>query len=351
MIKVINTVEGLEKLEEQWNSLYENISYKTPFQTFSFNYNSWSLLESSVPLHILCFYKQKLLQAIFPCVLTPRGRLQFINGIHSDFCGALILDEYRKDFFLYKELVDYIRDTEEIKSFMFDNLKEDNYLAPVLQYFFKGMQTRLSNKWSFFEIMGKKEKDESFIHGMPHISAKDRANMKRYVRQTTDMSLKFYKKENDQYPVEIVDGIVEDMLSTGIRVEAYFSKTFKELIHRLYDDNVLSVAVSSNDNEPLSANLYLIHGNEYIDWLAIYKSAHYNSMNIVQGIDYIYQNGGGIMNFARGIYDYKVSNFRPEIHNLYRIQYSKSFVGQCIDLLSVYKYYLKVMLKPIIRRK
>lgn len=351
MIKILKTKDEFIAFKQDWNEFYAQLDYVTPFQSYSFNFNSWSKLESDERLYIICIYREvnMLLQAIFPCIITKKGILQFINGIHSDFCGALILEDVRKDYHLYKEFVDYINDTVEIKGFMFDNLKEDNYMSAVFGYFFKGMQTRIANKWSYFHVNAKQELDKTYLDSMSHLSRKDKYKLVKVNKKFAPYNMKLFKISENSYPKDIVDSIIHAMLALGIRTEAYFSDDFKSIIENLYNDGVLSVAVTYKGNEPLVANLYLIQDNEYINWLVVYKERRYNTMNLLQSVEYIYNNGGGILNFARGIYEYKVSNFRPEIHNLYRVEYSKNFIGKVGNLLSFYKYYLKVFLKPYIR--
>ena len=179
MIKILKTKDDFIAFKQDWNEFYAQLDYVTPFQSYSFNFNSWSKLESDERLYIICIYREvnMLLQAIFPCIITKKGILQFINGIHSDFCGALILEDVRKDYHLYKEFVDYINDTVEIKGFMFDNLKEDNYMCAVFGYFFKGMQIRIANKWSYFHVNAKQELDKTYLDSMSHFLGKININL------------------------------------------------------------------------------------------------------------------------------------------------------------------------------
>lgn len=352
MIKVIKTEENFVSFKQEWDDLYSELQFVTPYQSHSFNYHNWNILERTTGLYILCIYRQKdmQLQAIFPCVLSNRGVLQFINGVHSDFCSALIREEVRRDYHFYKEFADYIKQTSEIKGFMFDNLKGDNYLLAIMECFFKGMQTRISNKWSFFEIKACDVKDGGFINSMLQLTSKDRYRLKNVLKKAQTTELIFFGINKSAYPKFIVNDIINTMLSSGTRTEAYFSDDFKNVLEYLYNDGLLSIAVTFEKDNPLVANLFLIHGNEYIDWLAIYKDGRLNTTNLLQVIEHIYNRGGGIFNFARGLYDYKVSNFRPEIHNLYRIEYAKNRMGQFNILISFYKYYLKVFLRPILKR-
>lgn len=352
MIRIIETTELFLGIKEQWDSLYAELSYVTPFQSFSYNYNSWILLEKDTSLHIICLIRQvdNQLLAIFPCVLTKKGVLQYICGIHSDFCIPLIKEESRKDYHLYRELADYIKDTLTIKGFMFDNLKEGDCMMALMHYFFPGMQLRLSNKWSFLYVFAHDSEVNNFLESMKHLSPKERYAFKKKYKKMSNLTLRIYTKKNDEFPAESINEIINCMFSKGIRTEAYFSVSFLELIKKLYNDGILMVALSHENDKPMVANLYLIKGNEYINWLVVYKEGHYNTMNLLQSVNFIYEQGGGILNFARGIYEYKIRNFKPEIHNLYRIQYAKSFAGQLWVLLSIYKYYLKVMLKSIIKK-
>lgn len=353
MIQVITKKDDLLLFKDSWDALYNEIDYATPFQSYSFNYYSWKILERDKRLHIILIYcqKDKKLQAIFPCVIHKNGILHFINGIHSDFCGALIHNDFVKDYHLYKEFSEYIRNNQEIQGFVFDNLKEDNYLTGILGYLFKGAQTRITNRWSYLTFYKDKNDKEMFLSSMQQLSSKDRYRLKNIQKKSQNLKFQLFRVHESPYPKRIVEDIIDTMITSKIRTEAYFSEKFKALLENVYEEGLLTIGCSFEGENPIAANLYLINGKEYIDWLAIYKDGKYNISNLLQMMERIYINGGGTFNFARGLYDYKISNFRPEIHNLYRIEYSKSNKGQMMILKSFYWYYLKVFLKVILKRR
>ena len=140
-------------------------------------------------------------------------------------------------------------------------------------------------------------------------------------------------------------------MQSGIRSANYFSDSFKQFINQCYKQGILSVAVTTVDNDAVAAHFYFVKNLCTIAWIILYKEGKYLTCNTLQTISLIGQEGGGTFNFARGLYGYKVEKFRPIMHNLYRISYSKSKLGQFVNWLECCKYYLKTILKPIIRRQ
>lgn len=58
-------------------------------------------------------------------------------------------------------------------------------------------------------------------------------------------------------------------------------------------------------------------------WVILYKSTQFNLWNYARYIVEKSRIGESIIDFGRGGYDYKMSNFRPQIENLYRLWHLK----------------------------
>jgi len=351
MIKIICTEHEFESLKSEWKDLFSRLNYVTPFQSFDFNYNLWTIFEKDASLYIVCVYRQsdKKLIAIFPCIKKRSGVLQFINHIYADYCMPIIDYEACKDYYIYREFADYIKSDDSVAGFMFDNLREDCYLIGIMGYLFRGTQTRISNKWTSFLLNYKDSGYKDFVNSLSQLSSKDKYKIKNIIKKSPISELRLFNIKDSIYPKEIVDEIIKHMIKSGLRTNAYFTYDFRLFLERLYNAGLLTIACTFDGNKPLAANIYLIKDNEYIDWLAIYIDRRHNTTNLLQMMELIYNNSGGTFNFGRGLYDYKVSNFKPEIHNLYRIEYSKSRISQIRILFSICKFHLKEYVKPIFR--
>lgn len=350
MIKIIQSTQEWNDFRPQWEELYKSSS-ATPFQSFAFQYSSWNNMVNDGTLHIIVIIrdKDKSNIAIFPTYIDRCGILRFINGRHIDFCSALVSPEFERDYHLYEELADYIKCNCQIKGFELDNLKENNYLSSVLCYLFKGSLVSITNHWSFCRLHPV-EPSHSVIDAFNNLNKKEKYRLKNILTKSQTLSFNLYSVDDQPYPTDIVRRLVDNMIESGIRTEAYFSAEFLKVIEDAYNDSIISLGVTLQDDEPLSCNLYLCRENEYVNWIAIYKNGKENTINLLKMGEYIGENGGGVLNFARGLYQYKVHNFRPEIHNLYKISYRKSNCGKIGLWMNVCIYYLKQVVKSIIRK-
>lgn len=350
MIEIINNEIEMKQAEEVWEKLRFQSPSSTPFQSYAYIESAWHNMVANGTLHIIKVirHKDKLLQAIFPCYIDNRGYLRFINDIHTDFCSPIVLPEFEYDYHFYLEVSDYIKETPEIKGFMFDDLMEDCHLIAIMEYFFKGSIVRMTNKWSAMKIDASSA--DNYLAAIPYMSAKDRSKMKKMDKDASKTNFTFQGISDAPYPKAVIKCIIDYMIANGERTEAYFSDKFLSVIEYCYNAGVLKVATTYVDDEPVSANIYMMNGNEYIDWLAISREGKYNSINLLQMLEYIYNHGGGSLNFARGQYDYKIRNFKPVLHCLYRITYTKSKFGQFKNWLDATKYYLKTVVKPYVRK-
>jgi len=351
MVQNINTTNKWEILKPEWNDLFVKCNNVTPFLSFAFQFSSWKYLVNEGTLHIITIIREKddILQAIFPTYIDNHGILRFINGRHIDFCSALILPEFEHDYHLYEEFADYIKSNNHIKGFEFDNLKEDNYLSSILCYFFKGSLVTITNHWSCFKV-GSPDTFETPLEAISHLNKKDRYQLKKMYNKTKDLDFTYYSSPKNAFPDKDFTFLVDYMTKNGMRTDAYFSDEFISLIKDCFNNGILDLGFSYIGNTPVSCNMCMNYKGEYVNWLALYQEGRQNTLNLLQTLNYMYEKGGGLFNFARGIYQYKMQNFRPEIHNLYKITYRKRPFHRFFSLFGTYVYYLKQVVKSIIRK-
>lgn len=66
--------------------------------------------------------------------------------------------------------------------------------------------------------------------------------------------------------------------------------------------------------------------------------------------DYLYNNGGATINFARGIYDYKMVNFHPDVKPLFCLKVSKTKWGHLKNIINTAFHYFKPVIKSWLGR-
>lgn len=355
MIKILKTKEELILMQDSWNELYTQSSSVSPFQTFDYVLAAWNFLnEKDSKLHVICVYRQKdkLLQALFPFCLKKKNYLVFINDNHSDFCSEIVRKEFADDYHVYEEVADYIKSNEEIRGMRFDNQRPDSRLSAYFCYFFVSPVVVRRTAFSTVSISKNDNQTKNVVDTLPNLNTKDRYRLKNIQKKAVGEDFVVYSKnEGKEYPETTIKQLIDDMIDNKIRTEDYFDGRMLTLFSDLYHAGLLQVHVTLKEETPLAANLYLKSSdcNEYIDWIALYKEKKYNLDNLLATISHIAEIGG-VLNFARGTYPYKIHNFRPCISNLYRFQYSKTMVGSIGVLIDAAWINAKQIIKRIVRK-
>ena len=354
MIKIITDTSGFKALEEDWNSLYERSVLRTPFQSFSYNYLSWTeFMKEKGVLYIITVRRPNTneLEAIFPC-LIERGVLLFINDRHTDFCTAIIDERIgRGDHRLYEEVAKYLQGDSRVKFVRFDNVMAEDMLLAGFKPFFKTQYCYEINAYSKLDIY-QRDGDKTCFDAIRNVNAQRRKKLAAQLKRAGELQLSVSeKKGGDIYPEEAIINMVEAMIKEGTRERGYFSEPMLKEWKCLYEAGVLSVAILRQEEIVKSIN-FIIRDNlckDYIKWLMLYIDKRYNLLLSLKLIEYLYEKGATI-NFARGIYDYKMVNFHPDVYNLYRLEIDKSTWTAVKGLAAMNWHYLKMIIKSIIRK-
>ena len=144
-VSVVKNIKEFKLLEKGWNELYSHAEYSV-FQSFDFCYNS--VLKSDNIFVIICS-DRGLLCEIWPCVLKD-NKLEFINQIHADFCDVLTID-------YNKEILDFILESDEVKSISFKNIQSDSNIHLLLINFKNYVRRTISRLTSHILYTDKEE--------------------------------------------------------------------------------------------------------------------------------------------------------------------------------------------------
>ena len=354
MIKVISSIEEFHGIEAVWNQLYLQAINMTPFQSFMYNYLSWTVyMKNAGCLYIIeCISdKDKKLKAIFPCYIDKNNRLRFINDRDTDFCNAVI-DKNADDYRLFEELSEFLKEEKRIKSVRWDNLEYNNHLKAVFLPFFKVVYLHDINAYSKMSIYPL-DCDKSFFDSIRHINGQRRKKLSKVLLQERNLQFLFLQQSaGHSFPESEVRSLVNIMVSNQIRRQEYFSEEMILFWIRMYETGLLTVALLYQDNVIKSVNFMFYNqaNNEYIKWIMLYADKRYNLIINLKLIEYLYNHGGAVINFARGIYDYKMVNYHPKVFCLYRLEMEKTNSSALTGLITINKYYMKKIVKSIIRK-
>lgn len=332
MITVYTTIEEMDRLEEAWNGLYARSEYVTPFQSFAFCRSAIPLLPGSI--HVITWSRKDVLHAIFPLYLDSSRTLRFMNDRHTDFCGPLVSEEARGDFHMCRELSEHIAGDKAIRRIRLENMRYELFQSS-LQFQLKGALLYGYSRYSYFTVP-QAGTEKSAIDALKQLSTKEKYRLKNIVTKMEKAGAEcrsFDATKGDAWPEELVTFLTDSMVAAGIRKRKYFSPAYLTFVKGVYDSGAMMILATYVQGCPTSCNLFLKNGGEYIDWMAFYTEPSNNAWNLLQFISWLHANGGGMLNFARGIYMYKLHNFRPVLCNLDRLRYSKSAFGRIADAI------------------
>jgi hypothetical protein len=339
MIKVIKNINELEEIREYWNVLYEEDDNCTPFQSFAYNYISWKRFHQDNSLFVILFYQnqEKAPCAIFPFCIDSKNCLRFINEDHSDFQTAIVKKSAKADLKMYEEVYGFIKSQPNIQRICLNHLRHDDLLLHYLGHVSSYARLYGTESYSYLPIFPNQEEGESFIDSLHHLTAKERNRLKNIEKKASDLSFKIISIESDDYPEKEVSELVHIMIDKGIRSPAYFTDNLLGFIKDLYQAGVLKIGMIYQGQDLGSISFFYQCKNAMcIQWIIVYSDKAYNLQAKLKIIDSVYESGGGIFNFGRGTYAYKIQHFRPIIQNLF-----------CVDIPFRRKARMMLMLESL----
>ena len=356
MIKIISDKDSLLTFESVWTQLYDEDSSATPFQRFGYILNSIDFsLSKNDKIYIVAIKDAQANKwvAIFPLFLDTHRHLRFINWRHTDFCRPLI-NPQSLNYNLFKEFSEYILNNKDIQGLVFDNVELTNPLISALKSSFKYVITTDINYYSTVSIASKPTDIDS-IDAFRAVPSKRKGKLRKIKNdKNNNCYLRIYNKTDGQpYPQKAINTLVNNMISDGIRVKEYFSDEMLVFWEKLYESDIISIAILYQNDIEKACSFLLVDKkkSEYIEWIILYNEKSWNVATCLWIEDYIYQSGDhSIFNFARGIYDYKLTNFHPDVKPLFCVKIAKTRWGHFKNIVSTAIHYSKPIVKSFLGR-
>lgn len=306
--KIVKNIEEFKSLKQDWNRLYKENQKYSVFQSFDFNYYSWkySLEYIDINLSIILVLKDLEITSILPFYIDKYKRLRFINDIHSDFCD--IISKVDIDFNRVKK---YIQSEFKIKSVHLINLREDsNLINDFLSY-----NLVEGEKYSVIAL----EKGR-FPDNFSTYKSKQKTEFKRILKINNGKTHQILNFPEDDFPERNIDKLRKKMIGLGIRNESFLPTSQVKLIKQLYHEKLLSISVVKSNTSVNAISFILNDQCQRIIWIDMFdESKMINLFNYISLFSSFSEKNSININFGRGTYGYKISNFLPEIKPLYSI--------------------------------
>lgn len=354
MIKLITDNDILSELKTEWDIIFEKDNTATPFQQFDYVYTSCQFYKNPKDKLYVILMKDAIAKtwyAAFPLILSPKGILRFLNYQHSDFCKPVIIPSYN-NYNLYKELAEYISKDKNIKGLEFHNIYGNDLFLDGLSPHFPLHIIYQINHYSTLSIKVN-ESDKDFIDSLHNISSKKKWVHRKMLKASNgNWSLKMSSaNDRNNFPFDEIYLLSSNMINTGIRTKEYLSGNMLSFWESLYKKNILTIALLYEKGVIKAANLMLFDKkrNEYISWITLYEQKSWNVAINIKILEYLYINGANF-NFARGIYDYKLVNFHPDVKPLFCVKIAKTKWGHLKNIMSTAFHFSKPIIKSFLHR-
>lgn len=314
-VEIIRHISDLEKIKDDWISLYEKDDYSV-FQSFEYNYYSM-LSNNEESLFVIILRSQSRIVEIWPCVLDITGRLRFINHLHADFCD--ILSDIDTG-----HVASFIMSSDEIRSVSLQNIKSSSNIYRLSNYFTSGEKIHMIifKHVNFSEIDLKKT--DNFPSNFSHFVNRQRRRLKRILKKY-DGDLKIYGIENNIFPKEEIISLKNKMIERGVRKSNFLDEQLMNVSEELYKSGKLKISMLMIGNNISAISFFFQESNQYLFWIDLFDDKRMiNLYNNILFIKKVTLNEDAVFNFGRGDYLYKVQNFDPHIYSLYNIRIFKN---------------------------
>ena len=344
-IRIISEIQEFFEHKDQWDAIFNNHDYSF-FQSFEFNYYSWIYELSKNNLNRLCIISIKnngLVSAIFPFYIDSKRRLRFINDKHADFCDVL-LDE-KIDF---ETILSEIRDNFNFNSVHLINCTKDSFLFKL----FKSNKLKYSllipnAKYSDIAIF-----EGSFPNNVIRYKSKQKTEFRRVKKKNVGKDHYILQKDdNSDFPINEIYKLRERIIKLRLRKDNFLDEGRLLLLRELYNSNRILISLVKTKGNTHAISFISRNKNDYLFWIDMYdNSKMINIYNYILFIEKISLNNTVNINFGRGVYDYKIENFKPDIKQLFAVYIYKNkfklslftFVERIINFLkSIYKKFNK----------
>lgn len=342
-VSVISDFYELNSYKEGWDNLFFAFG-KSPFQSFEFIYYSWlsefsHLKENQISIIII--KKGVSIVSVFPLYIDYYKRLRFINDKHSDYCDYLYSDKIK-----ISEIKINFFNLLDIKSIHFINTPKDFIYSDINSNFNKLYNFSVNNS-SYSEISLKKE---TFPDRIDIYKSKEKTEIRRIKKINIQNHFYLLSKDNFAFPINDIKGLKTEMIALGIRNESFLNKERLKLLENLYNSDRLLISVIKNQNKIHALSFILKKSHDYVFWIDMYNysSRMLNLYNYICFMEYISKSNNVQISFGRGLYNYKINNFHPNIKNLFAFFVYKS----CLNffwfrLLFMFKVFFKSLYKII----
>lgn len=324
------------KIQQKWRELYDLSNDCKVFQSFEWNYEWYSRVYKNNTLFIIVIFDSENTTpiAICPTMIDSKKCLRFIADKHSDYCNFLIDSKIKsyKYYEVIKKIAKAIQLEPAIKNIELKNISQTNRHIGFFSSFLDFKKIVYQENATSYKNMAPKD---NLFKNFDYLSSKQRSELKRLYKKHSNFECKVYDVDTQEFPRGKIEEIVKEMVLNDTRDTNFLNETLLDIIESLYNKGTIIISsLTDRNNETYAMNFIMESRGEsvYLFWLDIYRNVPYiNLSSYLYFIEWLTLNRKYpfTIDFGRGLYDYKVKNFIPEI----KLQFSLFHAKNSIDFI------------------
>ena len=312
-ISIINKIEDFLLIKEDWNILFSR-SNCTVFQSFDFNYYSWKhelISDNRNQLAIAVITINEIVVAIFPFYIDSNKQLRFINDVHADFCDCITQKQID-----IEKVLDTLKEQFPIKNIQLINLKVDS----IIKTFFEITKDKylvLKPFEKYAELLLEKG---NFPENYSAFRSKQKTEFRRIKKKNEGKLHKIFSADKLDFPKKDILSLKEKMIDLGFRDKSYLPTSQLKLIESLYISSKLIISAVKSEKKTNAISFILQKSDEYLFWIDMFdNTTMINIYNYISLMNSLSSENSVKMNLGRGAYDYKITNFKPDVQQLFAV--------------------------------
>jgi hypothetical protein len=344
-VKIITEIDEFLQISEIWSRKYDehkNISF---FQSFDWNYHWFINNLSNDNLFILLFYDQDYMQdskLICPTFIDKKGCLRFISDIHSDLCDVISENISKSDCIKITDLfAELVFSTNEIKKVNLINFSLNNSLVYILlkkinyNYYYSQIVSS-----AFFNL----EDGKIFPNSAQHFKSSNRKRINKNIKKFLQYDSKLINSTLVDFPEVDILRLRDYMVNNKYRKLDFFNDKMINTIKELYVKQLVEINMVSHAEEVKSIIIIFKNQQSYQLWVSLYVDQPHISIFTINSFLQLVK-GDVRIDLGRGMYDFKIMNYAPDVTELNEFFFSKNRFSFLIKIIIVK---LKEMVKKII---
>lgn len=313
-IKVYNKIEDLLLIKADWDQLFIKGDYSV-FQSFDFNYYSWKhelISDKRNQLAITIIMINDSVVAIFPFYIDKNKQLRFINDLHFDFCDFISIESI--DFL---QVYNFLKQEIDFRSIRLINVKQEaNIYKAAIELHQINKVIKSISEYSILNL-----DKGNFPYNVLHYRSHQKNRINKAFKKNKEKQSIVINHEQYRFPKKDILLLKETMIRLGIRKENFLTNERLLLIECLYNSGVVVLHIMRDEVKVNSINILLKKSTgEFMFWIDLFDDSQMiNISSYINFMKYSSLEESVVINFGRGRYFYKVSNFAPVFHKLYQI--------------------------------